>query len=727
LESGFEPAYGEVASHIVHDGVLLISWSQPTGEVTTDLSKLEHRYYDDESRNKKLLDTYFRIDADWKTAALDAATGEVLWENTEPSASINFLANKRNHNGITGAAGDGVYVTLTMMGHVFAYDVKTGKTLWEFTLDDWNSRAEEVKQKSLANELITSLRAGPFGHKRSGAVVADGIVVLPDLSDGLLGLRVKDGSEVWRTADRLHSQATPRPVHLGSKTWLLCNNASGGVGQVHLIDPENGETRWSYETGANPGALILGDDVVMLNPHPKTKKDALFAAYRITEEGLEQLWRFEDAERNRIQIRPDFGAHRKGVIRDGLLYIKLGAGKGVKARMAVVDVKSGKELASVKDPRLGANAGQPFLAEDKLYLQRNSAHSGGKAGLYVYQLEEGGGLTYLGDVMYAGLGVRQMTSYEYPIETPYADGLVFLRGKKQMAAMDLRVVEAPMAKLQFEGLWAGFHRPVDAILIADAKGKVGRGRLDSPPRKELGVVGTSANRNSGWTPLDFPEPITFGAALETPVEFGFVAFSAPGRLEMEAAADGQWNGTWYRDYPGWDKTVKREGEIHSSSEGGYERRGWPTGWLKDRPVTFFSDLPDGQERVFLQLRGLTPGEPGGRGPKNMTLCLDHNGHSVKSAIAGGFTFNQSYHEVDASGLEVDEKGIRGTALVYLNSDTWGPADYQNGGSLAGRLELNVRFKEPNKKGIYPIRGEWKAEWGIQHTRSGAVTSKVTSN
>ena len=726
LEAGFETAYGEVASPIVSDGVLLLSWSQPSGDVTTDLSKLKHRYYDDAAENEKLRDSYFRIDADWKTVALDAATGEVLWEKTEPSASINFLSNKRDHNGITGAARDGVYVTLSMMGHVFAYDVKTGKSLWRFTLEDWNQRAEAVKQNSLKNELITSLSAGPFGHKRGGAVIVHGIAVIPDLDGGLMGVKVSDGSKVWHSADRIHSQATPRPLRLGSKTWLMCNNASGGKGQVHLLDPLTGETLWSHETGANPGELTLGDGVVMLNPHPKSKKDALFAAHRITLNGLEQMWRFEDSKRNRIQVKADFGAHRKGVIRDGLLYIKLGAGKRVKARMAVVDLQSGKELAAVEDPKLGLNAGQPFLAEDKLYLQKNSAHSGGKAGLEVYQLEQGGGLSYLGDFMYRGLGVHQMTSYQYPIETPYAGGLLFLRGKKQIAAVDLRVVDTGMAELKLHGLWAGFHRPVDAVMVADEDGMVSEGRLHSPPRKELGVVGTSANRNGGWTPLTFPEPVSLGTALETPAEFGFVAFSSPGRLKMRAATNGQWNGTWFRDYPGWDKTVIRDGSLHESSEGGYTRRGWPTGWLKDRPVTFFSDLPEGQERVFLQIHGFTPRIPNGRGPRNMTVCLDHDGTAVKGAIAGGFSFNQSYHEIDAEGLEVDANGIRGTARVYLNPDTWVPGDYKSGGSLAGKLELDLTFGTPNDKGIYPVSGDWKIEWGLKHTRSGDVTSTFST-
>jgi hypothetical protein len=388
--------------------------------------------------------------------------------------------------------------------------------------------------------------------------------------------------------------------------------------------------------------------------------------------------------------------------------------------MAAVDLESGRELNAVEDPDLGLNAGQPFLAEDKLYVQQNSAHAGSKAGLYVYQIGKDGSLSYIGEVMYKGLGVSMMTAYQYPIEYPYAGGKLYLRGKSRIAAVDLREVDTLMAEMKLHGLWAGFHRPVDAVLIGNGEGRTDKGRLDSPPRRELGVVGTSAHRNDGWTPLVFPEPVPIGKAFASPVEFAFVAFSSPGRLEMKEAEGTEWTGTWFRDYPGWNEPVKREGDLHETSEGGYDQRGWPTGWLKDRPVTFFTDLPEGQERVFLQLHGFTPPIPDDKGPRNMTLCLDHDGTRVTGGVGGGFQYNQSYHEVDGSGLEVDENGIRGTAWVYLNSDNWVPGDYQNGGSLAGRIELDIRFGKTDGQGIYPVTGSWKAEWGIPHTRSGEV-------
>jgi len=241
LEDGFDPAYGEAASPILADGVLLVSWSQPSGKVTANLASIKDRYFRDEERNQKLANNYYRIDADWHTLALDAENGKTLWRKSERSASMNFLSSKRDHKGISGAARDGLYVTITILGNVHAYDIKTGKTRWTTTLPEWHERAAAVKAEKLEKRQMPHVSTSPFANKRSGAIIVDDIVVLPDLQGGLIGVKSSDGSKVWHTPERLHYQATPRPWKHNGKTYLLCNNARRGNGQIHLIDPATGK------------------------------------------------------------------------------------------------------------------------------------------------------------------------------------------------------------------------------------------------------------------------------------------------------------------------------------------------------------------------------------------------------------------------------------------------------------------------------------------------------
>ena len=96
-------------------------------------------------------------------------------------------------------------------------------------------------------------------------------------------------------------------------------------------------------------------------------------------------------------------------------------------------------------------------------------------------------------------------------------------------------------------------------------------------------------------------------------------------------------------------------------------------------------------------------------------------------MAGGFSYNQSYHEVDASELKVTPEGISGTTRIIRNGDSWlRDPDWKTGGSLMGLMTLDVHFGEANDKGVYPVRGGWSVEWGLEHTRSGPVRGRLKS-
>lgn len=714
LNDGFDPAYGETGSPVLSDGVLLVSWSQPSGEVVADLSTITDRYFRNEDHNALLQDNYFRIDADWHTMALDAATGEHLWTRVQPSASLNFLSTKRSHNGLNAAARDGLYVTVTIIGKVFAYEIATGNLLWSFTIPDWHALAGAHKQNMLDTRTMPTQTGGPFGTKRSGAVIVDDVVVVPDVQSGLIGLSVTDGKVLWSTGPVLHPQATPIPWTHEGKTYLICNNA-GRLDRngIHLLDPADGSTLWTFPTnGYNPGQLLVGEDHLFLNNSSSRNDDALLECYEIGLDGLKRRWQFEDTSRNRVEVRDDRGAFRKGVIQDGVVYLLAGTGRRPERGYLVsFDLATGAVIHEPDTPRL-RQEGMPFIAEDKLFLRKG-------AGFMVYQLHGDGQFTYLHDVPYGGFGIDQVTDYLHPMEVPYAGGKVYIRGHRRIAALDFSVVTKPWADLLFEGGWAGFHRPLRAFMFAGQEGGFWGGRIESPPRLELGIVLTTDYRMDSWTDLILPEDISADGVVETDAEFNFVTFSWPATLRMQRADGREWTGTWSRYFPGWEEPLSINGELHESSEGGYDQKSWPTDWLPDQPVTFFGPLPDGQERVHLHLVDCLPNRDGLR---DLTLSLDHDGERVVAGVGGAFSFNQAYHEIDPDSLVVTPDGISGTALIILNSDRWVQGDWQNGGSLAGYITLDVVFGEPDGEGIYPVSGSWSAEWGVEHTRSGSVTA-----
>ncbi|MCC5789349.1 MAG: PQQ-binding-like beta-propeller repeat protein [Opitutales bacterium] len=724
LDEGFEPTYGETSAAVVVDGVYILSWSEATGEVIARPESITDRYYRGEDNYEALKDTYFRIDANWTTLALDADTGKKLWKVSQPSASINFQSSKRGHNGLDPVAGNGIYVTLTITGRVFAYDIATGETVWETNVGEWHERTEAFKAESLEERNLPIVDDGPFGNVRSGAAMVGEKVIIPDLRGGLIALNSSDGSELWHLEESvMNSQGNPRLWEHEGKTYLITHTIHQPHNRVHLIDPEDGSILWIHETGYNPGKLLMGEDVVLLNPDRERRTNALLAAYRISLDGLERQWRFPDEDTNRVPT--DLGGsrswERKGVIADGFLYMAIGQ-PNEDRRTASFDLATGEELHRGDYRPPNNNIGQPFVHGDKLYWHISSTGAQ-NSGLYIYQRHEDGTIKLLDDFRYRPLGVTINSDYLHPTDYPVSNGRIFLRGYTNILAVDLREPAYTPVEFAMENAWAGFHRPVRTVLIPNEDRQIELARLEVPPRNELGVVGTTARRNDTWSRIELSETLTIGDAWDTEGIVHMEIFSWPAHIVMEEAEGTEWNGHWTRNFPGWEEPLTREGSLHEVSEGGYSRRGWPTGWLEHQPVTFFSDLEEGQERVFLQIFGSLPREGGDF--QNMTLCLDHDGEKVVSGVAGGFRFNQSYHEVEASGLTVTDEGITGTAYIVLNGDPWVPdADWKNGGSLLGKLTLDAKFGEANDEGVYPITGDWSIDWGVSGELSGDIRATL---
>ncbi len=724
VNAGFEPTYGETAAAVVVDGVYILSWAQTTGDVTARIESLTDRYHEEGRYYEQLGDTYYRIDADWNTIAIDANTGEKLWQASQPSASINFQSSKRGHNGLDPVAGNGLYVTMSILGRVFAYDMATGELRWETTVGSWHEEAEAFKAKCLEERTLPITHDGPFGTLRKGAAMVGNTVIIPDIRGGLIGLNAEDGSQIWHLDENvMNRQGNPHLWEHEGKTYLITHTIHSPYNRVHLIDPDDGSIVWTYDTGFNPGKLLIGEDHVLLNPSSNRREWALLACYRITPQGLERQWRFPEDDRHRVQtqIGGSRSWERKGVIADGFLYMVTGQPQRDR-RTAVYSLATGEELHRSDYRPPNNNIGAPFVSGDKLYWHISST---GAAGLYIYQRYGDGTINKVDEFYYRPLGISSLTTdYLHPTDNPVSNGRVYLRGMLNILAIDLREPEHPPISFDLDGAWQGFVRPVTGVLVRDSEGHIDVVRIEVPPRRELGVPGTTARRVDNWGLLEFEDGLKVGEAWETTATMHMVIFSWPAHIVMQEAQNGIWQGTWTRSFPGWDETLDLQGNIHESSQGGIGGRGWLTPWLENQPISVYSELEEGQQRIKLNMFNSMPRQGGDR--QNMTLALDVDGERVISAVALGSRFNQSYHEVDPSGLVVSEEGISGTAQIILNGDPWiSDTDWKNDAALLGRLTLNASFGEANDQGLYPVRGEWSIEWGIKAEISGIIQATIT--
>ncbi|MFP4056784.1 MAG: PQQ-binding-like beta-propeller repeat protein [Candidatus Brocadiia bacterium] len=738
-EAGFEPAYGEVANLIVGDGVVFCSWSQPSGHVYVPKTKLDHRYYDEDEK-ARIPRSYFRVHADWRTIALDADTGRTLWQTGEPNATTHLFSSKRGHVGNSGAYGEGVYVTLTLLGEAFAYDAEDGQRLWKAVPHPpYRERAQEQKARFLEQQNLPVTESGnPFSGQRSGAAIAAGVAAVPDLTGGLVGLDLRNGKRLWRVEGALQRKATPQVWTHDGKQWLLCNGRGTDdpdlTSTIRLIDPKTGAVAWRHASGNNPGWLVFGDRFLMLDlpDHPAgrdkdwQKDRGVYAAYRLSPEGLAEGWRFADTPQTII----DYRCGHMTVIRDGVLYGITGKRKSSHRRLRSYDVTTGKLLHEEPQPTPSNILSQPRPCEDKLYVKIDGAHSGAFAGLLIYQLKPDGGFERLGDIRYKRLGIKRMGGYAYLAQDPYYDGRMYLRGHHGIFALELRAEADPIVRLQFHDFWAGSPQPVQVRLYGNDEGHVQSGKWGVPTSADLGIVFTTGRRGDGWTTIAPKTPLPMRAGGEGIVTMNWTTFQTDVQLRFDPPRDGRWTGTWQRHIPGLDKPRRLQGKIGPGSLAGLEHRVYPTPWLKNQPFTKLSNLPHDQQRLILQLPdalvNLAVEERLGDRAA-LTVCLDYDSQKFTAGVGGAFHYNQAWHEIDSGGLKLTDDRLTGSMTVILHPDPWWAPNPRNNGSLAGRIELDATFGAEDDQGRRTISGNWSATWGIELTRSGRITTQDADN
>jgi outer membrane protein assembly factor BamB len=435
--------YGGTACVIVGEGKVFTSYIRPRGEVLNE--KRTNRYYPLEKQPQSLR----QIDADDVTVALDANTGKLLWQAEEKGAGMNFLFGKRGHYGVTPAYGDGRVFTWGALGIIYAYDAKTGKKLWEARAPAFFAKASAAKKKALEEKtILDTYGAAPlFEDRKTGLVVSDGTLVAPDGFGGLIGFDAATGQTRWQLPAVIAHGATPAIWRHGGKSYLLCPFGAKNEGKVTLLSPADGKVLWTHQhAGPAHTSLVIGGDKVFFNTRgnmlmgqqgPQGDPRAgsgLLACYQLTLTGPRELWKFADTEDNRHAIRGDRGMSRRIAIRDGVGYLLLGD----KRKLVTVDLETGKILH--RDPaELPGTACSPVLAENRLFLPLDLAHSWDAVQIAIYSLEPAGKFTRLGEIAVAShLKIEVVTDYEVANEMAYWKGRFFTKTRAGLACIDVK-------------------------------------------------------------------------------------------------------------------------------------------------------------------------------------------------------------------------------------------------------------------------------------------------
>ena len=211
--------------------------------------------------------------------ALNAKTGETLWEHRYPSEPFDFTQGPGPHSTPL-VIGDRVFATGTNK-QVHALDARTGKVIWTRDL---------VKDLGAPPRLIRpAVKAGyavsPLAYRDLILLQAGGT------GQAVVALRQSDGSVAWKSGDFLVSEASLILIDVGGQPQAVVFAAQA----VYGLDPSNGRILWSHahDTSGdmNNSTPIWGTDNVLVISSGYNQGTR---ALRLTRKGeathVEELW-----------------------------------------------------------------------------------------------------------------------------------------------------------------------------------------------------------------------------------------------------------------------------------------------------------------------------------------------------------------------------------------------------------------------------------------------------
>jgi len=191
--------------------------------------------------------------------ALDAATGQVLWEQNDPFYDIP-LPEITVANGVVYVAS--YHVGTLHFGNVYALDANTGAVLWKLRMQDWNVTSPAVANGMVyvgCNSAMCALDAGtgtllwryPVGIPFPAAV-SDGVVYFGALGGiaNFYALNATTGTLVWQgilpSLIAPHATSLTTPAVANGIFYIGSASTDYPFDYLYALDVSTGAFLWSY-------------------------------------------------------------------------------------------------------------------------------------------------------------------------------------------------------------------------------------------------------------------------------------------------------------------------------------------------------------------------------------------------------------------------------------------------------------------------------------------------
>jgi outer membrane protein assembly factor BamB len=270
---------------------------------------------------------------DYNVIAFDRATGALRWRfaPTDGYAPGPYL----------GVATDGLVLTGSAAGRLYAVQQETGVTRWSVTVSDNGTTTVFAPQ---ANDHVAVAAFTEFSFPNRG---------------GLVAADLKTGTVRWKA---WFPPATDRDLATNSAGGPVLHGgvavASSGDGQIYAFDLETGEIRWSLPRVSDlpPGALLSPErDFRPLAVSGSTllsgSLTGIVLAFDLSTR--QQRWRFHSPQSGSTVFRMTAD--------DDALYLPYFSGE-----LVVIDVESGRERWRVGDWKQGF-LWAPLVWKDRVF------------------------------------------------------------------------------------------------------------------------------------------------------------------------------------------------------------------------------------------------------------------------------------------------------------------------------------------------------------------------
>ncbi len=213
-----------------------------------------------------VLYTMYEADEVARTVALDAQTGEAIWEQPVPS-SFKGTEFGRGPSSTPLIAKDRLFV-VGSDAVLYCFNRKTGALLWRHDLPAEFGAPVPMFGYSCSPIAYEGMVILPVDRKRPDAPGSEppGEAVDPSIAQSLMAFDQQTGDVVWRSQDFPIDYSSPAMINLDGEDQLVLLMRKFIMG----VDPNSGELLWQHEVLPVPEENIAtplwtGDDLLFLS------------------------------------------------------------------------------------------------------------------------------------------------------------------------------------------------------------------------------------------------------------------------------------------------------------------------------------------------------------------------------------------------------------------------------------------------------------------------------